>query len=540
MKNVVNQFSLRLMLALASIVFVTSCSSDDNTEEPDLSASAKIQLSNDAALGEILTDAKGVTLYVFAKDVAGTSACLDGCLDAWPIYYAEDAEIGTGLEATDFSSITHSNGEKQTTYKGWPLYYFSPSGDGVIETAGSTAGDGAGSAFHVAKPDYTIMLANTQLVGVDGKNYTSEYVEGEGATSYFVNASGRALYIFTNDTKDTNNFTASDFSNDGVWPVYTKEIEAVVSSINADDFGSIDVFGESQLTYKGWPLYYFGQDTDRGDTKGVSVPAPGVWPVATTDLAAAEEVIVETTIMLSTDNALGELLTDAEGHVLYYLAKDVAGTRNCTGGCADSWPVFYTAEIEVGEGLDAEDFENIEQDGDMITTYKGWPLYYHSESGDGVIDAVGNTSGQGLGGVWYVMKDYSIMLAKGQLIGADGKNYLEDYTEGEGETTYFTSAWGKTLYAFNNDSKDTNTFTNEDFSNDGSWPIYHVTVDQLPAAMDAADFGEIEVFGEMQLTFKGWPVYYYGGDSDRGENKGVSVPSPGVWPIINNSTVAAE
>jgi hypothetical protein len=41
-------------------------------------------------------------------------------------------------------------------------------------------------------------------------------------------------------------------------------------------FSTIDVFGKKQLTYKGWPIYYFGLDgAKRGATKGVSVPKTG-------------------------------------------------------------------------------------------------------------------------------------------------------------------------------------------------------------------------------------------------------------------------
>ena len=77
-------------------------------------------------------------------------------------------------------------------------------------------------------------------------------------------------------------------SNDAVWPVFTKSLEAVVSTVDASDFGTIDVFGKSQLTYKGWPLYYFGQDSERGETKGVSVPSPGVWPIVNKNTEAAQ------------------------------------------------------------------------------------------------------------------------------------------------------------------------------------------------------------------------------------------------------------
>ena len=32
--------------------------------------------------------------------------------------------VGEGLDIVDFSSIEHPEGGMQTTYKGWPLYYF--------------------------------------------------------------------------------------------------------------------------------------------------------------------------------------------------------------------------------------------------------------------------------------------------------------------------------------------------------------------------------------------------------------------------------
>ncbi|MEO1013153.1 MAG: hypothetical protein AAFX53_17800, partial [Bacteroidota bacterium] len=55
------------------------------------------------------------------------------------------------------------------------------------------------------------------------------------------------------------------------------------------DFGSIDVFGRSQLTFKGWPVYKFGQDAQRGDNFGVGFPRPGVWPIINPDTPEAPE-----------------------------------------------------------------------------------------------------------------------------------------------------------------------------------------------------------------------------------------------------------
>jgi Tol biopolymer transport system component len=63
------------------------------------------------------------------------------------------------------------------------------------------------------------------------------------------------------------------------------------------------------------------------------------------------------------------------------------------------------------------------------------------------------------------------MIASAQLVGNDGKSYKSDYTEGTGDTQFFTDGTGRTLYAFAN-STNKNNFTKPDFSNDGSWPIY--------------------------------------------------------------------
>ena len=52
-------------------------------------------------------------------------------------------------------------------------------------------------------------------------------------------------------------------------------------------------------------------------------------------------------------------------------------------------------------------------------------------------------------------------------------------------------------------------------------------------------FLQIDVHGRTQITYKGWPVYYFGQDAARGDNKGVSVGGPGKWPVINEATPLA-
>lgn len=81
-----------------------------------------------------------------------------------------------------------------------------------------------------------------------------------------------------------NNFTTNVAEHDATWPIYSGEIKDLPSAMDKSLFGTIEVFGKKQLTYKGWPLYYFGPDAmTRGLTKGVSVPRPGVWPIVNKD-----------------------------------------------------------------------------------------------------------------------------------------------------------------------------------------------------------------------------------------------------------------
>jgi len=274
---------------MSTIILLYSCSSDDGiNQEPNPEPKANtVKLANNSVHGSILTDSEGKSLYFFSKDSKGQSACLDGCVDSWPIFNAGKLILDEGLDTSDFSEITRIDGKKQTTYKGWPLYYFA--NDNVV---GDTKGDGITDNWYIAKPDYSLMYVQAQLVGkVDGSdvNFKSDYTAGDELTFYISDSEGNTLYTFKNDRKDKNNFTAADFSNNGVWPIFHIDIDRLPSILDPNDFGTIDVFGNPQLTYRGSPLYYFGQDSTRGDNFGISFPAPGVWPIANTDNQIAPE-----------------------------------------------------------------------------------------------------------------------------------------------------------------------------------------------------------------------------------------------------------
>lgn len=284
-----NKTSLWILLPLL-LINVLACKKKDKVEDtPKL-----IKLQNSATLGDYLVDKDGKALYYFSSDYNGMNNCSGGCAAIWPIYNVDNLtaeQLGTGLSLADFGTITTTDNKKQLTYKSWPLYYYAPlvGGVNVPEGSGTTTGEGVGGIWFVAKPDYTIMLVNAQLIGHNGKSYKSDYTEGTGKTIYFSDGKGLTLYTFKNDKANKNNFTNADFSNNATWPIYETDKAVVPSTLDKTLFGSITINGtRKQLTYKGWPLYYFGQDAGvRGSNKGISFPSPGVWPVPVKAMVAA-------------------------------------------------------------------------------------------------------------------------------------------------------------------------------------------------------------------------------------------------------------
>ena len=271
-----------LKTSLVAGLFVSfaflSCSKSSNSTSNPASPKNDIRLTTSATFGQVLTDSAGKTLYFFSVDASGNSGCTGGCLAAWPVFYKASPKLDSGLTATDFGVITRTDGSQQTTYKGWPLYYFAQ--DAV---AGDIKGDGVGSVWFVAKPDYTIMLAEGPLKGKDGNFYDSTHTVSPTPVNYVyvTDAYGRTLYSFSADKNGVNNYTTSNATTNAYWPIYqVSAVQRVPSIIDPSSLAIITVFGQTQLTFKGWPLYYFGADNQiRGNTLGVSVPTPGVWPV---------------------------------------------------------------------------------------------------------------------------------------------------------------------------------------------------------------------------------------------------------------------
>jgi predicted lipoprotein with Yx(FWY)xxD motif len=243
-------------------------------------------------------------------------------------------------------------------------------------------------------------------------------------------------------------------------------------------------------------------------------------------------------VQLANSTQFGSVIKDSTGRSLYFFAVDASTGSNCNGACAVTWLPFYEANPVLPNGLKMSDFGTITRaDGSKQTTYKNWPLYRNINDVN-----PGDEKGDNVGGVWFVAKpDYTVMLAKGQLVGADGNQYTSLYTVGAGSTVYITDSYGLTLYAYSKDSTNTNTFTKADLSNNAAWPIYQASSKTIPSALDATLFGTTTIGGKTQFTYKGWPLYNFGNDSQtKGNTKGVSVGRPGLWMVLNQTTGAAQ
>lgn len=90
------------------------------------SSEVTIKVTRDPKLGEILTDGKGRTLYMFTPDTKDkTSTCYDDCAVAWPplVVSSGKPSLAPGIAGT-VDILKRRDNTSQVTYNGMPLYYY--------------------------------------------------------------------------------------------------------------------------------------------------------------------------------------------------------------------------------------------------------------------------------------------------------------------------------------------------------------------------------------------------------------------------------
>jgi len=100
-------------------------------------------------LGNHLINQSGFALYYFLDDAdgKGASTCYEDCAMTWPPFFTEKIVLPESLRSVDFSTISRTDGSKQTTFKGWPLYLSTRD-----SAEGDTFGNGQKGLWHVIDP----------------------------------------------------------------------------------------------------------------------------------------------------------------------------------------------------------------------------------------------------------------------------------------------------------------------------------------------------------------------------------------------------
>ena len=112
--------------------------------------------------GTFLTTSSGHAVYLWSKDGNGMSACTGACTGAWPpVTTTGQVTASGGAKSSDLGTITRTDGTKQVTYDGHPLYFFA--GDSGPGMASGQGNDGFGAKWWLVSPsgsDITVAVSS--------------------------------------------------------------------------------------------------------------------------------------------------------------------------------------------------------------------------------------------------------------------------------------------------------------------------------------------------------------------------------------------
>jgi predicted lipoprotein with Yx(FWY)xxD motif len=104
------------------------------------------------AIGKVVANASGHTLYLFRADSGTKSACYGQCAKYWPPLLTTGKPVAApGMNAALLGTAKRKDGTTQVTYKGHPLYTFL-----LDKAAGQTKGEGSknfGASWYALAPN---------------------------------------------------------------------------------------------------------------------------------------------------------------------------------------------------------------------------------------------------------------------------------------------------------------------------------------------------------------------------------------------------
>ncbi|MCP1410895.1 hypothetical protein [Paenarthrobacter sp. A20] len=145
-----------------------------------------------------------------------------------------------------------------------------------------------------------------------------------------------------------------------------------------------------------------------GGSPGTTTSTP---PAATSSAAppsSAPATAAAGAEMTVASSSAGQIVVDSKGMSLYFFTKDVkdSGTSACTEACLAAWPIFTTtSDAPTVDGVTGTVGTISSPDGKEHVTLNGMPLYYYAKD-----KAPGDVTGQGVGGVWYLVSPAGEMI----------------------------------------------------------------------------------------------------------------------------------
>ena len=107
-----------------------------------------------------------------------------------------------------------------------------------------------------------------------------------------------------------------------------------------------------------------------------------------------------TTVLIVQKSDLGYVLAEANGQVVYTYGNDKkGGSPTCTGSCASTWPPVTGNPKSIAADTLPGTLGTVSMaDGAKQITYNGYPLYTYKGA------KPLSTTGDGVGGLWHVIK----------------------------------------------------------------------------------------------------------------------------------------
>jgi predicted lipoprotein with Yx(FWY)xxD motif len=164
-----------LLIAAATLALATqSAFADTSTASSRQASNGALVALGKTALGSVLVDARGRTLYLFDKDKHVRSACYGACAAYWPpLLSSAKPRQEKGVRASLLGLTTRTDGKRQVTYAGHPVYRFI--GD---KKAGQTTGEGLtdfGAAWDAIAASGRAVEPTTPDSGATGSGYGGGY-----------------------------------------------------------------------------------------------------------------------------------------------------------------------------------------------------------------------------------------------------------------------------------------------------------------------------------------------------------------------------